>query len=234
MWYFALFIIIVVASGGLVLWYQPKNILFSKLLLSFSGAYLFALIFLHLIPEIYSEVSWSIGLYILFGFLLQLGLDYFSKGIEHGHAHYHDKKFPLAIFIGLCLHSFFEGMPILHHTPNQEIEMNVALIWGIMIHKIPIAIVLAGLLKDRFSTMKSLIFLTLFAITLPLGSLLSINISSFMADTELYEHIILAIVVGIMLHVSTTILYESDEDHKFNLQKVISIIAGFVIAYFTA
>jgi zinc transporter ZupT len=234
MWYFALFIIIVVASGGLVLWYQPKNLLFSKLLLSFSGAYLFGLIFLHLIPEIYSEVSWNIGLYILLGFLLQLGLDYFSKGIEHGHAHYHDKKFPLAIFIGLCLHSFFEGMPILHYSPNQEIEMNVALIWGIMIHKIPIAIVLAGLLKDRFSTLKSMLFLTLFAITLPLGSLLSINISSLLLDQASYEHITLAIVVGIMLHVSTTILYESDENHKFNLQKVISIITGFIIAYFTS
>ena len=114
MWYFALFILVVVAAGGLVLIIQPKNMTFSKLLLSFSGAYLFGLIFLHLLPEIYEDSSWDIGLYILLGFLLQLALDYVSKGIEHGHAHHHDNKFPLAIFIGLCLHSFFEGMPILH------------------------------------------------------------------------------------------------------------------------
>lgn len=234
MGYFLLFILVVVASGGVVLWYQPKNLTFGKLLLSFSGAYLFALIFLHLLPEIYSDISGSIGLYILFGFLLQLGLDYFSKGIEHGHAHYHGKKFPLAIFIGLCLHSFFEGIPIMQYSDQQELEMNFALIWGIMIHKIPIAIVLAGLLKDKLSNAKAMLLLTVFAITLPLGSLVSVSISPLLGNNDMYEHITLAIVIGIMLHVSTTILYESDENHKFNLKKVISILAGFIIAFFTA
>jgi zinc transporter ZupT len=232
--YFALFILVVIAAGGLVLVYQPKSMKFSKLLLSFSGAYLFALIFLHLLPEIYEDSSWEIGLYILLGFMLQLGLDYFSKGIEHGHAHYHGNKFPLAIFIGLCLHSFFEGMPILNYSVSGELEMNYSLIMGIMIHKIPIAIVLAGLLKQQFSITKSLIFITIFAITLPLGSLANVSISQLVTDVAHYEHIVLAIVVGIMLHVSTTILYESDEAHKFNLQKVVSIVIGFLVAYFTS
>jgi len=232
--YFILFIIVVIAAGGIVLVYQPKNMTFSKLLLSFSGAYLFALIFLHLLPEIYEDASLNIGLYVLLGFMLQLGLDYFSKGIEHGHAHHHGKSFPMAIFIGLCLHSFFEGMPIIFTGESGELEMNYALITGIMIHKIPIAIVLAGLLKQQFTLTKSLVFLTLFAITLPLGSLTNIGVSQVITDVAHYEHIILAIVVGVMLHVSTTILYESDEAHKFNLQKVGSIILGFIIAYFTS
>lgn len=234
MWYFALFILVVVAAGGLVLIYEPKSNTFGKLLLSFSGAYLFGLIFLHLLPEIYEDASWNIGLYILLGFLLQLGLDYFSKGIEHGHAHHHGNKFPLAIFIGLCLHSFFEGMPIIHYDAVNEITINFSLIMGIMIHKIPIAIVLAGLLKSQFSKMKSLVFIVLFAITLPLGSLTSISIEQILTNTTHYEHIILAIVVGIMLHVSTTILYETDEAHKFNLHKVLSVLLGFVIAFFTS
>ncbi len=234
MWYFALFIVVVVAAGGLVLVFQPKNMMFSKLLLSFSGAYLFGLIFLHLLPEIYEDSSWEIGIYILLGFLLQLALDYISKGIEHGHAHYHGNKFPLAIFIGLCLHSFFEGMPILNYSATGDLEMNYSLISGIMIHKIPIAIVLAGLLKHQFTTLKSLVFLSIFALTLPLGSLTSISIAEVVSNTAQYEHIVLAVVVGIMLHVSTTILYESDEGHKFNFQKVLSILLGFIIAFFTS
>ena len=234
MWYFALFILVVVAAGGVVLVIQPKNMTFSKLLLSFSGAYLFGLIFLHLLPEIYEDSSWDIGIYILLGFLLQLGLDYISKGIEHGHAHHHGNKFPLAIFIGLCLHSFFEGMPILNFSDTGDLDMNYSLISGIMIHKIPIAIVLAGLLKQQFSTLKSLVFLSIFALTLPLGSLASISIAEVVSNTAQYEHIVLAIVVGIMLHVSTTILYESDEAHKFNFQKVLSILLGFIIAFFTS
>ena len=234
MWYFVLFFLVVVAAGGAILIYQPKNTAFSKLLLSFSGAYLFGLIFLHLLPEIYEDSSWDIGIYILVGFMLQLALDFFSKGIEHGHSHHHSKKFPLAIFIGLCVHSFFEGMPILNYTPDGDLEMNYSLISGIMIHKIPIAIVLAGLLKQQFSTSKSLVFLSIFALTLPMGSIASISIAQIITDTAHYEHIVLAIVVGIMLHVSTTILYESDEAHKFNFQKVLSIVLGFVIAFFTS
>ncbi|MFT6802599.1 MAG: zinc transporter ZupT [Salibacteraceae bacterium] len=235
--YFLLFTFVVVVAGGTVLFYQPKNNYFSKLLLSFSGAYLFALIFLHLLPEVYLDPAPSIGLYVLLGFLLQLGLDFISKGIEHGHAHHHGNKFPLAIFIGLCLHSFFEGMPILHHVHHghsESLQMNHSLIWGIMIHKIPISIVLAGLLRSQFNISKSLLFLTLFAITLPLGSMTSLAVSQYIENVAAFEHIILSLVIGVMLHVSTTILYESDEAHKFNFQKVLSILVGFVIAYFTA
>ena len=38
--------------------------------------------------------------------------------------------------------------------------------------------------------------------------------------------IILAMVVGIFLHISTTILFESDEHHHFNIYKFIAIILG--------
>lgn len=234
MWYFVLFVFVVVAAGGIFLVYQPKNLTFSKLLLSFSGAYLFGLIFLHLLPEIYQNSSWEIGFYILLGFLLQLALDFFSKGIEHGHAHVHGSTFPIAIFIGLCLHSFFEGMPILHYSSTGDLKMDYSLISGIMIHKIPIAIVLAGLLKQKVSIGKSLIYLSIFAITLPIGSFANVSISKIVADTAHYENIVLAIVVGIILHVSTTILYESDEAHNFNIKKVASILVGFLIAYFTS
>lgn len=228
--YYALFVVVVILTGGLVLWFDPKNISFTKLLLSFSGAYLFGLIFLHIIPEIYHESHSEMGFYILLGFILQLALDYFSKGIEHGHAHHHGKRFPWAIFLGLCLHSFFEGMPVLQYD-HGHIHTDSSLIWGIMIHKIPITIVLASLLKSSFNKKWSLALIFLFATTLPLGSLANYYIVKQSINPSHQSHIILAVVVGIMLHVSTTILYESDEGHKFNITKVLSILGGFLIAY---
>jgi hypothetical protein len=42
-----------------------------------------------------------------------------------------------------------------------------------------------------------------------------------------FFNIILAMVVGIFLHISTTILFESDENHGFNLKKFVVIILGF-------
>ena len=50
-----------------------------------------------------------------------------------------------------------------------------------------------------------------------------INVSSFHNE-------IMAIVVGIFLHISTTILFESGDGHNFNKYKMISIILGTVVA----
>jgi hypothetical protein len=36
----------------------------------------------------------------------------------------------------------------------------------------------------------------------------------------------MALVVGIFLHISTTILFETEENHKFNMVKFIAIIIG--------
>jgi len=36
-------------------------------------------------------------------------------------------------------------------------------------------------------------------------------------------------VVGIFLHISTTILFESSDGHKFSIQKILAIIVGAII-----
>ena len=72
-----------------------------KLLLAFSGAYLFAISVFHLLPEIYSGGNKTVGIFILLGFILQIILEFFSQGIEHGHTHTHNKILPkeLKLFI---------------------------------------------------------------------------------------------------------------------------------------
>ena len=39
------------------------------------------------------------------------------------------------------------------------------------------------------------------------------------------------VVVGILFHISSTIIFESNEGHKFNLAKITMIVFGFVLAY---
>jgi len=59
--------------GGIaVFMFQFKDEKKFKLLLSFSGSYLFAICVLHLIPEIFAEGNTSAGMFILLGFFLQL------------------------------------------------------------------------------------------------------------------------------------------------------------------
>ncbi len=203
-----------------------------KILLAFSGAYLLSLSVLHLLPEIYSGHGESAEMYILLGFLLQMILDYFSRGVEHGHIHHHDtSKFPLGIFIGLFLHSLVEGLPlagnhILHsHTHGLEGE---GLLFGIVVHKLPEAMALAALLHFHFLK-KSKVFLYIFIYSLatPLGvGLGHLLLISNIEDPQALYTKILAMTVGIFLHVSTTIIFEADESHRLSWRKIIAILAG--------
>ncbi|AUP81128.1 ZIP family metal transporter [Flavivirga eckloniae] len=194
----------------------------TKLLLSFSGAFLLALTLFELLPEVYEHLDAKLtGLYIMCGIVLQIVLELFSKGAEHGHVHVHKNSttFPWLLFISLCIHSFLEGFSIHEHND---------MVYGVLIHKIPIATIISMFLfQSNYKKIEIAIFLIIFACMTPLGTLISLT--SEMAAS--YIHIINAIVIGIFFHISTTILFESGDGHKFNLSKFIAIILGIGIAY---
>lgn len=206
-----------------------------KLILSFSGAYLFAITVLHLIPDAYSGSDpQEIGIFILIGFLLQIFLEQFSEGVEHGHIHKHHetKVFPYGIMISLCLHAFLEGMPLAKDQHN-------ALIFGISLHHIPAAFALASILmQNQFKRGNILVYIGIFAVMAPLGFYVSYGLSNgTIGGIENYFNRIMGIVIGIFLHISTTILFESSVDHKVSKRKMIAVLCGIGIAligYFTS
>ena len=205
----------------LVLGLKPQTKII-QLFLSFSGAYLLSITVLHLLPEVYESQQANIGLYILIGILLQSILENFSKGAEHGHihAHPHLKGIPWLLFISLSLHAFFEGIPL--GVANSNL-----LLWAIVVHKIPIAIILATfLVKSNFTKSRAVLFLIVFSLMSPLGRYAGENIQFL---TNYYEEIT-AIIIGIFLHISTIILFESSKDHKFNLLKFIAIVLAMAVA----
>ncbi|WP_339728172.1 ZIP family metal transporter [Maribacter stanieri] len=194
-----------------------------KLLLAFSGAFLLALTIFEMLPEVYSTIdSKSIGVFIMLGILFQIFLEFFSKGAEHGHVHIskESRNFPWLLFISLCIHSLLEGLPI---------GTNDTIIYGILIHKIPIAIILSiFLLGSNLKPVQAGLFMVLFAIMTPLGTYLAHTIDLL----STYGVYLNALVIGVFLHISTIILFESSEGHKFNLRKLLVIILGITIAYF--
>lgn len=201
-----------------------------KYVLSASGAFLFGLILLHLIPEVFSSALSHAGVYVLLGFLIQLLLDYFSKGIEHGHVHAPRGISSLVVFTGLCVHAFFEGFPVID-AAEQSFSFNFPLLIGILAHKIPVIVVLVWLLSDSgFSKRKTLAMMAFFILMMPLGSLANVSLSLLMSDTTIYRPVVLSIVTGVLLHVATTIMYETDQNHHFNLYKTLAIITGFSLA----
>lgn len=202
--------------------YKQKKPFYHKVLLSFSGAFLLALTLFDLLPEVYGNLpTKQMGVYIMCGILIQIVLEFFSKGAEHGHVHIHqhENHFPWLLFISLCIHSMMEGFSI-----NQHNDM----VYGIVVHKIPIAMVLTTLLlHSKCSKLQVVLSLGVFALMTPLGTFVSNN--AIIGPNTV--NIIKAFVVGIFFHISTTILFESSEGHKFDMSKLIAIILGVGIAY---
>lgn len=164
----------------------------------------------------------QIGLFIMLGIVFQIVLEYFSKGAEHGHVHVHEKmtSMPWLLFASLCLHALFEGMPVSQHTH---------LAWAIAIHHFPIAIILTlFFLQAELNKKFVFMFMIVFALMTPLGTYLSANLS-FLID---YYVPISAFVIGILFHISSTIIFESSEGHKFNLAKLLAIIIGIAFGFF--
>lgn len=242
----------VLLCGGLVLAFQVRINKSIKLLLSFSGAFILALCVFHLLPEVYGGISNPIlcGSLILGGFLIQLLLDYISGGIEHGHIHlpeetkthhhnhehhnhHHSEDFhpvmksPWLLMTGLCIHALIEGIPLLYGKTGDELFM------AIIFHNIPISVMLTTLfLMSGQSALKSMLALFIFSLMTPIGALLASYIFPSAQDISgLFEFGALAVVIGIFLHISTTILFENDEHHRFNFIKLITILVGFASAF---
>ena len=243
----------VLLCGGLVLGFQIRSSKSIKLLLSYSGAFILALCVFHLLPEVYEGISNPIlsGCLILGGFLIQLLLDYISGGIEHGHIHLpeenkshnhnHDHhhhhhsddfhpvmKSPWLMMTGLCIHALIEGIPLLYGKTGDELFM------AIIFHNIPISVVLMTLfLMSGRSALKSMLALFIFSLMTPIGALIASSIFPSALDFNgLFGFGALAVVIGIFLHISTTILFENDEHHRFNIIKLITILVGFATAFF--
>ena len=204
------------------LFLKPKNKTNLKLLLAFSGAFLLSLTVIHLLPEVYESKNSNIGLFIMLGILFQIVLEFFSKGAEHGHVHGHAKmnQIPWLLFISLCIHAFLEGFPVGHHHD---------LAVGIAIHHLPIAIILTTFFVNASLDKKAIFFFMItFAIMTPLGTVAS----DFIPQLNNYYTQITAVVIGILFHISSTIIFESSEGHKFNIAKVSMIVIGIALAYF--
>jgi zinc and cadmium transporter len=237
---FTLFVVAML-GGGLMFFGVKITPTRMKLLLSFSAAYLLALTFLHLLPEAMEDGGQRVGIMILIGFLLQIILDYFSQGVEHGHAHAHthgvDKKFIWMVSISLWVHALIEGMPFgadatAHIGHSHEHTHEHGLLWGIAIHKFTESFVFAALLVQVVQKKsRALIWLTLFAMMAPLGTLLYhfTNGLAFLQQENSLS-LVMALLIGIILHVSTTILFESEEGHRFNRIKFLFILLGILSA----
>ncbi len=212
-----------------------------RLTLVFAGAYLFSITIIHILPELFISKfnPQKIGIYVLLGFFMQVFIDYFTSGIEHGHIHHHDTNHghqhgafaPVSLLLALCVHSFLEGTLLAHPSTLHEHHNAHALLFGIVIHEIPAAFALMSVLLFQFKDKKkATFFLLLFCLASPTGLVLSHYFHEFQYISDEIFLILYALVSGNFLHISTTIFFETSPEHKFNAKKLMISVAGALVA----
>jgi zinc transporter ZupT len=218
-----------------------------KLLLVFAGSYLFAITVIHILPELYRQYAEVelIGLFVLAGFFLQQFLEYFTSGVEHGHLpghhhhhgddhHHHDHSSSISALVllgALSVHAFLEGgMLAQPATMGPHYDLN-AILLGIALHRAPAAFALMTVLTIQLgSKRKALPYLIAFSLAAPIG----LFISSYFVETEVLSEAglvyLYALVSGNFLHISTTIVFESSPEHRFNARKLAVAVVGALVA----
>ena len=243
-WEYLILFMIVLLGGGLAFYCKRSNKAVLQLVLSFSGAYILGISVLHLMPGVFSGGDHHIGLWILAGFFVQIFLEQLSGGVEHGHIHPTKKASSvcaLQVMIGLSVHAFLEGMPLenydeFHGLIHGHEHGSSHLFYGILLHKAPAAFVLVLLLTiSGFKKTTVWVCLILFASMSPLGAGLTKWLKAMdLLNPELMR-ILIAIVVGSFLHISTTILFEIENpgSHSISFRKLVVIGFGLLTAMLT-
>lgn len=224
--------------GGLAVLVMPKlKPATFQLVLVFVGSYLLSITILHLLPDLFSfhPLATRVGLYVLIGFFLQILLDFFSKGVEHGHMYeaqqeaQHHSLAPLTLFTALCIHAFVDGAILsngiavhLHHTHTND-----SLLVGIMLHKASESFALVSVLSGLIHKRKIVtLYLLCFSLASPLGLWITGYCSQQLLLTKEGFGALAAIAGGNLLHIATTILFESSPHHRFNAQSLVASLAG--------
>ena len=232
----------VVFSGFLVKIFPPTNIKWLKMALAFSGSYLFTITILHLLPHVLiGGNNYSVGYWVLAGFFLQLILELFSHGVEHGHMHHHHHDrvgtLPFLLLGSLFVHSFLEGSILVEHRHgNPEVGHHTSenfylVLMGITLHHIPAAFALMSVLLSRLENFrKAFLWLLIFALGSPLGIIFSNTVLAQQAPGGLVYTALTGLVAGNFLHISTTILFETSPDHHFNRNKLVATTLGLILA----
>jgi hypothetical protein len=134
---------------------------------------------------------------------------------------------PTGILGGLCLHALIEAMALGNPQTHYDPASRRLLLYSIVLHNYPVSIALLGmLLQSGIERRRALALLGVFAAMAPLGMFISAHTA-----LAVYSRQLTAIVIGIFMHISTTILFETSDIHRFNLAKLGAIIIGTALGF---
>jgi zinc and cadmium transporter len=232
--------VLTLLAGLAPLLIKKNNSKIFHLALVFSGAYLLGITISHLMPELFSGPvgHQQVALWVIIGYFMQLLLDYFTSGVEHGHLHLadddhkHGSLTMVTLLTAMGVHALLEGVLLSHATIMDTHQHNGGLLTGIILHKMPAAFALMSLIRCNYkSWVWPAVLMGLFSVMTPIGIFLGEQLAGMVTSSWLT--VLFALVTGNFLHISTTIFMESSPGHKLNFSKLLVIFAGTALALLT-
>ncbi len=169
---YAIIIFVIAMVGGIITLIRQWSDELLHIFLSFGAGIFLGTVFLHLLPEAFSESQVAMSApFALVGYLLLFFIEkiLFARrdgGAEHGHM-----VISITAFVGLSVHSFIEGLGLAVGSEYPRIES--AILISILAHKMTASFSLTSLfVLAKFPKKKSLLMLTVFSLMAPLGALL--------------------------------------------------------------
>lgn len=222
----ALLFFLVPFVGGALVRSSGAGGRWSQLLLSFGGAFLLGVVFLHLLPELYADMGAEIGLWVLGGLLLQLALRAFARvGGRREPLDMAPRSMPWMALLGMGIHGFVEGIPF----AAPEVASDIPFLVGVLIHKAPMAIALVGLLQRTYAPPGRVwTMLVLLSLAAPLGILFGVWLGEGVGEVALQR--MLGVAIGMLLHIGTAILLVISPEHRSDRLRYVAILLGGVLA----
>ena len=193
--------------------------------ISFGAGILIATAFLHLLPDALERASpLAVGYGILGSFIFLFILEKFVMlhPCEETHCDYHTMGW--AAYVGMLIHNFFDGLVLGAATMVETLAWVVFL--AIMAHKIPASFSLASILKKaEWSTRRIVLFLFIFALTIPLGAVAAQSLLATGGDRP--TGLALALSLGTFIYISTSdFLPEVHRPQQHRLRYLACFLAG--------
>ncbi|HHL72578.1 MAG TPA: transporter, Zip family protein [Bacteroidetes bacterium] len=221
--YLVLIILITLAGGGIPLirsWRRTTV----RLFVSFGAGVLLGAAFLRMIPEAAGMIGPGIGVPLLSGFLFLFVIEKFIMvhACEAADCHYHTMGG--AALVGLYLHSLIDGVALGAGIVMPEIGLFVFL--AVLLHKFPASFSLTSILLHENMQRRTIVLIIAgFALTVPIGSLITIFLFHGVSQPVLGW--LIAFSAGTFLHVAADdLLPEVHSEHDGRFQTLFTFLLG--------
>jgi len=129
------------------------------------------------------------------------------------------------------IHAFLEGGMLakpVYMVPVYDLN---AILLGIALHRAPAAFALMTVLSTQLhSKNRAIPYLVGFSFAAPVGLIISTQLANEEILSQTGLILLYALVSGNFLHISTTIVFESSPEHRFNARKMAVAVVGALAA----